>query len=154
MSTLRFAILGTGFWVRYQLAGWRDGVLRPAEPLRSRSGRTRRQRRPRSGAETVSRRAKAVKPRIQHGLFNTKSGRLSNPKFPNRRAWPGPLRGPGRAYRFHRREPGAVGLRRGEYDPRAPTHLGRKKHLDGKNFKPAPRQPQKSPEFSHSLAIC
>jgi D-apiose dehydrogenase len=28
MKTLRFAILGTGFWSRYQLAGWRglDGV--------------------------------------------------------------------------------------------------------------------------------
>jgi D-apiose dehydrogenase len=24
MSTLRFAILGTGFWARYQLAGWRE----------------------------------------------------------------------------------------------------------------------------------
>jgi D-apiose dehydrogenase len=24
MNTLRFAILGTGFWSRYQLAGWRE----------------------------------------------------------------------------------------------------------------------------------
>ena len=24
MTELRFAILGTGFWARYQLAGWRE----------------------------------------------------------------------------------------------------------------------------------